>query len=205
MRKIAFFWRKLRRLFKKVKLWQVFLLFVLTLVLAVLALRNNNLEMVKLRDTVIAADKAGNSEELEEAALRLQNYVAKHMNTDTGQIALQNTYDQAVEEAFKNANQLDGSQSYDIATEKCKALAVNGYQAYAQCVADEVGVSSSDFTKPELPNPGMFYLSFSAPIISFDLAGWLVIFTIFFAILSLFFLLGKASLLLFYNRKSNLI
>jgi len=141
--------------------------------------------MVELRDQVLVADTSGDSRAIEQAATKLRDFVRQHMNTDTGQIALQSSYNRAVQAAFRQANNDIDSSKYQIATEQCKSvLAVSGYQGYAACVADVVGANGANFKTPELPNPALFYLSFAAPILSFDVAGVFVIltFVVFFAI-----------------------
>ena len=156
----------------KIKTWQLVITLIILVILSVVFLRTNNVRMIELRDEVIAADASGDGEVLQAAATRLQNHVSRHMNTDTGQIALQTSYNTAVRRAFAEANNDIDASGYAVAAEQCKTvLYASGYQSYAACVANAVGISESKFKTPELPNPAMFYLSYAAPVISFDLAG----------------------------------
>lgn len=175
-------WKKqaeyLKRTLKKVKTWHLVVILIVFAILSVIFLRVNNLGMVELRDQVIAADKSGNQAALTQAASTLQKYVSRHMNTDTGQIPLQNSYDRAVQDAFDRANQDIDASGYSAATEECKrVIAAGGYQGYAECVAGTVGVGESTLNTPDLPNSSLYYLYFASPIVSFDLAGVMVILT----------------------------
>ena len=65
--------------------WVIWLLLVISLaglaVASAFFLRQNNLNMVKLRDELAQADKSGKVEVVNQAARKLQRYVAGHMNT----------------------------------------------------------------------------------------------------------------------------
>ena len=160
-----------RRMLKRIKTWHLVVLLVILAVLSVVLLRINNLNMIEYRNAVIAADESRDVKKVETAAESLKLFVSAHMNTDTGQVPLQNLYNQAVSEAFGKVNAVDSS-AYAEATEACKSvLAQRGYSGYSACVADSVGVSESNFNQPDLPNPALYYLSFVSPQWSFDPAG----------------------------------
>jgi hypothetical protein len=169
-------WKKrtayLRRKIGRIKQWHLAVVLLLLLVVTVLSLRQNNLTMIDLRSQVIAADEASDWGGVDASAKTLREYVSHHMNTNTGQIALQNLYDDAVEQAFAAANAEIDSSSYSAATENCKSLiGQSGYQGYATCVAESVNLSSEQIQIPQLPNPALYYISFVSPKFSFDLAG----------------------------------
>ncbi|MDR2524071.1 MAG: hypothetical protein LBC95_00805 [Candidatus Nomurabacteria bacterium] len=175
-------WRRLR----KVKFWQLVLVFVGLVVVMTLCLRSNSQGMIELRQQLVAADRDGSAAEIERAAVDLRRYVAGHMNADTGLIPLQNSYNRAVEAAFQAANNQINSGGYVAATESCQSqIATGGYQGYAACVAGAVGLSSDDFATPNLPNPALYYISYASPLISFDLAGTVTVLVavVFFAII----------------------
>lgn len=195
---LAYVSRKL----KKVKTWHIVVVFVVLLLSSLVLLRVNNLNMIKYRDEVIAADESLDEAKVRDAADSLRLYVAAHMNTDTGHIPLQNLYNQAVSEAFSKENEVN-SDAYAEATESCKAvLSQRGYSGYSACVADSVGVNEDNFIQPELPNPALYYLSFVSPLWSFDPAGVAVLVTVvvFFAIIFKFLTEVVLSLVI-YNRK----
>lgn len=147
-------------------------------ILSAILLRINNLNMIEYRNAVISADELLDMEKIEASTESLKLFVSAHMNTDTGQVPLQNLYNHAVGEAFNNVNDVDSS-AYAEATEACKTvLAQRGYSGYSACVADIVGTSESNFNQPDLPNPALYYISFASPVWSFDPAGVVVLATI---------------------------
>ena len=161
-------WR-LRRL-KKIKTFNLIIIFIILAVLAAILLRLNNINMADLRRAVYEADKTGEITKVEQAATNLRNYVSAHMNTDTGLISLQTIYNDAVAEAVRKANVNIDNEIYKRADRECRSVIwQKGYSAYVQCVAKAVG--STKFNEPKLPDPALFYLSFSAPLLSADLAG----------------------------------
>jgi hypothetical protein len=171
----AYWWRRLGR----IKQWHLGLAFVALLVLTGLALRQNNLEMVELRRQVMAADEGLDQDKVNSSAQILRDYVSQHMNANSGQIALQNLYNRAVEQALAQANTEIDASVYSKATDSCQPqLSQSGYQGYAACVAAAVGLSSAEIRTPEPPNPALYYLSFVSPKLSFDLAGVSLILTI---------------------------
>jgi hypothetical protein len=192
----------IRRKVKKVKTWHLVAALIALGVLSLVFLRINNSGMVVLRDQVIAADEKGNDKELQNAIAKLQHYVSAHMNADTGQIALQNSYDRAVSAAYAAVdNDIDAS-GYAAATENCKSLRTQGWGAYIACVSSAIDTSTSNFRPPELPNPGLYYVSYASPLVSFDSAGVLttLAFVVFFIIV--FKLLTEVVLqLVLYKRR----
>ncbi|GEM_PF-770919 len=152
------------------------ILLIVLLPLTAIFLRQNNLNMAEYRNKLVEADQTGDAAAVRRAAKHLQNYVAHHMNTTTGRIALQTLYDEKAQEVM-NANkpvEVDGSR-YQSATEECKpSLRRSGYRAWANCVAEKVGLSSVNSIYPDqkdLPDPDLFYVEFVPARLSFDLAG----------------------------------
>jgi hypothetical protein len=168
-KKYSAYWR---RRIGRIKQWHLGLIFVVLLVAASLGLRQNNLNMVELRNQVVAADEALDWDKVNSTAEVLHQYVSRHMNANTGQIALQNLYDSDTQQAFAAANSEIDSSAYQTATANCQALiSQSGYTGYATCVAESVGVSSEQIRQPELPNEAFYYISFLSPRLSFDFAG----------------------------------
>lgn len=170
--------RRDRRWLKRlgtVKTWQLLILLVIFMMLAAIFLRLNNLGMIERRDAVIAADKAGDVAKVQKTAAELQNFVSRHMNTYMGHgIALQNTYDAAVQRAVETSKVPDlNSEAFRVASENCKPkIAQGGYSAYSSCIVAAIGGQGTEsLGNPKLPNASAFYLIFSPPIWSLDLAG----------------------------------
>lgn len=157
--------------------WFCLILLAATLsISSALFLRQNNLNMVKLRDDLVKADKSGEIGEVQTKARRLQNYTATHMNTSTGKIALQTLYNQAAQKAMNESKPVDVStEVYQQATEVCKDQLVNyGYRAWASCVANKVGISettSLEKADAKMPDPNLYYVEYAPTRWSADPAG----------------------------------
>lgn len=169
-------------------------LVLVAIILALLSawfLRQNNLNMAKLRDQLVQTDKSGEVELVQEAAKDLQNYVAHHMNTATGRIALQTLYNQAAEQAMEASKPPEISTDvYQQATEACRPQLTNyGYRAWASCVATQVGLNATTslaVADDVAPDPDLYYVEYAPARWSADLAGiCLLLFVIDMAILTL--------------------
>jgi hypothetical protein len=128
--------------------------------------------MMERRDALIEADKTGNITEVQEAARGLQNYVAHHMNTQTGKVALQTLYNQEFKK-IAEANTIPDVKNgdYQAAMVKCRQAYPRGGTGWAKCVANSVGVSEVDITTEPLPSPDAYYVEYVPARWSFDLAG----------------------------------
>ncbi len=167
--------RWLKRL-GRIKTWQLLLVLLIFVMLTAIFLRMNNLGMVERRAELIAADETGDIEKVTAAAKNLQNFVANHMNTFTGRVALQTLYDQAAQAALE-ANrppEIDAG-AYQRASEECRPqLTSFGYRAWANCVAAQVGTSNItdlDQNNVPAPDPDAYYVEYAPARWSFDLAG----------------------------------
>jgi hypothetical protein len=148
----------------------------------VLALRNNNMHMVQLKEAVYAADKNGG--DTAKALQNLQHYVTAHMNTNlsTGSdtvyppIQLKYTYDRLVQaESDKLAT--TNTQLYNDAQKYCEAQNPNDFSGRNRvpCIQQYV----KDHGQPLRTIPDSLYkFDFVSPSWSPDLAGWSVIATV---------------------------
>src|SRR5690242_3786879 len=71
---------------RRVKLWQLFVLFVVMLMLTAFLLRQNNLHMITLRNLVKQADEQ--NKDVPGALTNLRNYIVTHMNTGMGETGI---------------------------------------------------------------------------------------------------------------------
>ncbi len=140
---------------------------------SLVALRHNNLEMVKLRDQVFAADKAGG--DVETALRNLREFIYAHMNTNLTTangvkppIQLKYTYDRLLKAQQANL-QAKYSKIYDAAQAYCR-----GKYPYSvnrlPCVESYVkahGVKPSSTISEDL-----YKFDFVSPTWTPDLAGW---------------------------------
>jgi len=162
---------KLAELQRKPYFWLA-LLFLVSAVICLGALRHNNTTMVSLRSEVYAADK--NNGDVEGALDNLRAYVYAHMNTNlsTGTnirppIQLKYTYQRLVEQAKPLTN---NPQLYIDANNYCQG------QVPANCVADYIA-SHGGVQAKTIP-VGLYEFDFISPDWSPDLAGWSLIATI---------------------------
>ncbi|MDO4271623.1 MAG: hypothetical protein Q4C83_01405 [Candidatus Saccharibacteria bacterium] len=165
-------------------LWYIMGTLAIALALmATFCLRQNNLNMAKLRDQLAQADETGEVAQVQSAARKLQNYVAHHMNTTTGKLALQTLYNQAAEQAMEESRppEID-TTLYNQATNDCRPQLTNyGYRAWASCVATKVGINATaSYVTAEsvAPDPDLYYVEYVPARWSFDLAGISLLFFI---------------------------
>ena len=157
--------------------WVALIVLAIILVpLTALLLRQNNLNMVELRNQLVETDKTGDVAQVESAARKLQNYVAHHMNTATGRVALQTLYDQAADQAMEASKPPEiSSDIYQQATNDCRPQLVNyGYRAWASCVATRVELNSATtlaVADDVAPDPDLYYVDFAPARWSADPAG----------------------------------
>jgi hypothetical protein len=155
---------------------------VILLVATAYALRLNNLGMLERRAAVIAADESGDEATLVKATTELQQYVGSHMNTYMGQtgIALQHSYDRAVEKAVKDSvtkQQLDiPPEVYAQYDAQCQSQLAAGEWHYVNCISSHIDYTGKnfDFSNPKLPTKELYYVNFTPPRVSLDLAGIMV-------------------------------
>ena len=169
--------RRFLKLLQSVKVWQLSLILLIFVMLAAIFLRLNNIGMIDRRIDLIEADKTGEISQIKEAALSLQNYVARHMNTATGRVALQTLYDQEMETALAAAKPPEISEElYNIAQDECRpVLRTGNVESWMDCIAEKSGIEYFDSDQIRTILPDAFYIEFISPVLSFDAAGITVI------------------------------
>jgi hypothetical protein len=172
---------------QRIKTWQLVILLVLAALIAATFLRLNNIGMVERRDAVLAADKVGDSEALQNRLYDLQRYVSAHMNANPEKIALESLYQRDSQKA-KEAAQAAGSNNpngnvYQKAADVCDPIGkAQGWRwpdpRYIACVDSELSkypATNGPATSIQLPDVNMYYHSFVSPFWSPDFAGWSVV------------------------------
>ncbi|OVE79469.1 hypothetical protein BVY00_00315 [bacterium G20] len=152
------------------------LLFIVSSVVALYALRHNNQTMVRLRSEVYTADQAGGDVNL--ALNNLRKYVYGHMNTDLSSggsaikppIQLKYTYERLLAVEQQKAVSTN-SQIYTDAQTYCQAQVPAGVSGRGRvpCVQDYV--TSHGIKTTPIPT-GLYQFDFISPAWSPDLAGW---------------------------------
>jgi preprotein translocase subunit SecF len=162
--------------------------------LSVWSLRNNNLNMIKLREAVYTADRQNGN--VETALDNLRQYVYSHMNTNlrSGQnfdsdeppIQLVNRFNRALEAEQARVAALGGANKvYIEAQSKCEVSSLP-LTARAQCVQDYVSTYGNGIPQLNLPPKELYTFDFVSPLWSADFAGFMILVTIvtFLAIIS---------------------
>lgn len=145
------------------------------------ALRSNNLQMVKLRDAVYAADK--DNGDVSKALTELQRYVTSHMNTDLTPgnnsvyppIQLKYTYERLQE---ANVASTSNAQVYSDAQAYCEAQNSTDFSGRNRVPCIQEYVKTHGATVPTAIPDSLYKFDFLSPRWSPDLAGWTSISTI---------------------------
>jgi hypothetical protein len=163
--------------FRLVKPWYFLILFLVSGLIFVFAIRHNYATMVKLKEAVYQADEENG--DVEGALKNLRNYVYHHMNTDLSSgntgvyppIQLKYSYDRAVKaESTKTAD--SNSQIYTDAQHYCEAKIPTGFSGRYRisCIQSYIKQHNS---RGESPIPDSLYkFDFISAKWSPDLAGW---------------------------------
>lgn len=172
---------KLHSFVDTLRIRYVLMLFVLSVPLAAYLLRQNNLTMIELRETVLTVDEeTGSIEEVQPHLIELGEYILSHMNTDAGMIELPGSYNSEVERLRKRAERSGSANSrvYAQAQARCEDPNIP-LTARAQCVQDYIVANAAPGTDPvlelELPDKALYSYSFSSPKWSADFAGFSVL------------------------------
>ncbi len=177
------YWAK----FRTIKPWYFLAIALVSGAVAVYALRQNNLTMIRLRNEVTKADK--DNGDVEKALRNLREFVYVHMNTNLSSgnnaikppIQLKYRYDRLVQ-SEKDRVSTSNAKIYSDAQAFCEKTVPEGLSGRGRvpCIQDYVGSHGSK----ELPVPDALYkFDFVSPSWSPDLAGWSLIISILFFIL----------------------
>lgn len=183
-RKLHHIWTKLR----PINYWYFLTLSIISASVFVLAYRQTDVQMVRLRNEVFLADKQG--QDIEKPLRELREYVYSHMGADLTKgdnaikppIQLKSTYERlmkAENERVASANQKVSDDATAICEQRFGAGQLR--DGRVQCVQDYIMQNS---VKPRLIPKELYQFDFVAPRWSPDLAGWslvaaVVFFTLF--------------------------
>lgn len=171
--------RALRHLWKQLKpvpAWAFLVAGVVSGVVSIYALRQNNITMITLRDAVYKADEQDG--DVEGALRALREYVYAHMNTNLASgkgairppIQLKQRYEQMIAAEKARAAAING-QVYTEAQVYCERLYPGSFSGGPRvpCIEDYVSKNGTQ----EQPVPEDLYkFDFVSPTWSPDLAGW---------------------------------
>jgi hypothetical protein len=171
-RKLHHIWTKIRQ----IKPWYILVLLVISSTVSIYSLRQNNLEMVKLRSAVYTADK--NDANVSVALEALQAFVTTHMNTNLASgpnapyppIQLEYTYTR-LEAADTQSTSTINQALYTNAEDYCQQAIPNGFSGRYRVSCIEEYITSHGVAVQTIP-ASLYEFSFLSPSWSPDLAGW---------------------------------
>lgn len=161
--------------------WVLLVTGIISGIVCVFALRQNNLNMVELRDKVFVADKANG--DVEKALRDLRSYIYSHMNTDLSSgnsikppIQLKYRYNRLVTEE-KNRVKSGSDQIYTAAQNYCEQFVSRQVFGGAKisCIKDYV--SKNKLKERAIPD-SLYKFDFVSPRWTPDLAGWSLLISI---------------------------
>lgn len=194
----------LRKSFKAVHTWQLFIILITLIFFTATLLRFDHLKMVELRSAVLAADAAGNDAELEQSLVALKDFVYTHTVINvvedngvqsvifgTGPFYLEQQYIKAANAAIEEASSSLASDAnpngniYAAVAAICQPLAIaNGWQwsdqAHLDCWTSELAkYPESDISDNHLtanvPSTELYRRNYASPIFSWTPAGFAII------------------------------
>jgi hypothetical protein len=172
------FWTKIRG----IKPWYFLAAGLISGLVAVLALRQNNLTMITLRAKVVEVDK--NNGDIETALRDLREFVYAHMNTNLSSgnnsikppIQLKYRYDRLIATEKQRVNEAN-AKIYTDAQAYCEKAVPEGLSGRGRvpCIQDYV---SSHGIKEQPVQNGLYKFDFVSPTWSPDLAGFALLLSI---------------------------
>jgi len=170
------YFRKLHSFLQRINVYVLAVIFVVSLTVCVFALRQNNLQVLKLRDAVITADK--DNKDVEGALTELRTFMYSHMNTSLSSgpnaikppIQLKYSYERLVE-AEQQRLTVENSKVYIEAQAECEKRFPKGLSGSGRipCITDYV--ASRGVEQKNIPD-SLYKFDFVSPTWSPDLAGW---------------------------------
>lgn len=183
-------WTKLR----KISYGYLLALCILSAIIAVFALRQNNLTAIRLRDHVLKVDQENG--DTEKALKDLRQYIYSHMNTNLATstsvyppIQLKYRYERLVAAEQARVNQANSTtDTYNDAQKYCEATQPQSFYGAGRlpCIQSYIDSHPAPTTAKTQPIPDSLYkYDFAAPVWSPDVAGWSLVAFVMFLLLFL--------------------
>lgn len=170
------YFRKLHSFLQRINVYVLVVILAVSITVCIFALRQNNLQALKLRDAVIAADK--DNKDVEGALTELRTFMYSHMNTSLSSgpnaikppIQLKYSYERLVE-AEQQRLTVENSKVYIEAQAECEKRFPKGLSGSGRipCITDYV--ASRGVEQKNIPD-SLYKFDFVSPTWSPDLAGW---------------------------------
>jgi hypothetical protein len=167
------------RIYRRASPWYFLATFLVFGVISLVALRHNNEEMIRLRNSVYTADK--NDGNVEAALRNLRTYIYAHMNTSLASgpnavhppIQLKYTYER-LEQAQEAVLGQGNSELYQTAQAYCEGQSSGEGSEVIACIQQY----ATDHGAQLAPvSPSLYEFDFVSARWSPDLAGWSLVFT----------------------------
>jgi hypothetical protein len=182
-RKLYGIWHK----YKKISLLVIVVGLIASSFTAVLALRQNNLNMLKLRQQVVEVDANGG--DVNSALIELRNFVFSHMNTqlrtnDAGEppIQLVASYNRYIADQQTKLTQSGKSDIYTNAQATCERSSPTLAER-VNCIQLFVAENGGQVAEINYPPKDLYSFDFASPRWSPDLAGISLLLAIIFTVL----------------------
>jgi hypothetical protein len=178
--------RHFYKVLKHINLWAFLVVVIVSGVVSIFALRNNNITAMRLRDKVVQTDK--DNGDVEASLRELRQYMYSHMNTslssgDNGikqPIQLKYRYERLVK-AEQDRLSVENAKIYTEAQAECEKRFPVGLSGSGRIPCITEYVSARGIKQKEIPD-SLYKFDFVSPVWSPDLAGWsLVVASISFA------------------------
>lgn len=197
-----------RKKFHKLKTWQLLIIIVLLLFVDATLLRIDHIRMTSLRDAVMAADEAEESDEsIAQKLTELKDFTFNNIVVNvvddngkqkitfgTGPFYLEHTYIRAANAALQEAEARLSDDSnpngniYGKASEVCRAQAIaNGWSwdnaNYINCMVNEINKYPAadeiqDKIAEALPSTELYRHNYASPMWAPTFTGWAILITV---------------------------
>ncbi len=178
-KKLHHLWKRLHR----ASYWHFLIACAACAVIAVFALRQNNLTAIQLRDEVLKVDQQNG--DTEAALKKLRQYVYGHMNTDLATstsvyppIQLKYRYDRLVAAEKARVEQANSNTIYNDAQKYCEANFPQSFYGAGRlpCIQNYIDTHPAPTVTPQPIPDALYKYNFASPAWSPDLAGWSLVF-----------------------------
>ncbi len=170
------FFRHFSRILRHINIVAPLIVAVVMGIICVFSLRANNLQALKLRDNVVAVDKADG--DIEAALRELRSFMYGHMNTGLSSgsnaikqpIQLKYRYERLLQAEQERVSK-DNAQIYTDAQTECERLFPVGLSGSGRIPCIKNYIDSKGIAQKSIPD-SLYKFDFVSPRWSPDLAGW---------------------------------
>lgn len=165
--------------FKKISYWYFLVLFAIAALVSVVALRDNNIKMIALREAVYTADEQNG--DVEGALQELRRHIYGHMNTNPSSgataikppIQLKYRYERLVAAEKQRVAAANQGGLYNEAQRYCESQNQEFYgRNRIPCIEEYISSRGGQVAAEQAIPESLYKFDFVSPRWSPDLAGW---------------------------------